>query len=318
MTSMVDQEVIRRLGPRQRAALIAGALQRMEAMLADLVEDWPASGVPARDIIEQYGQAAQGGAAAPVRWDVKTDQNENGATYMDEMLHAAVEFFGTANQGLADLDGRSCALTLAAAEELAEAADTWAAPDELHESVRLDSGTQHTVEAERAKQLADVQRLTPNEGSESAQALSVVLNDAMRSGSAEATRLRELHARSPTGGARFMAVMSMKENLLLDMLGQFTAADWAVVESCARRLDRPRALAAARLAMKEIGVHASHELLRTASTSLGLKEGGPAWEVASRALLAAAAWDRLPDEPRRELVRCFLDHPKLAAIISGW
>jgi hypothetical protein len=318
MTSTVDQEVLRRLGPRQRAALIAGALQRMDAMLAELVEDWPGSRVPARDIIEQYGQAARGGAASPVRWDMNASQNGNGPTYLDEMLNAATEFFGTANQSLADLDARSCQLTLAAAEELAEAANTWATSDELHESVGIDSSASQTLQAERGQQFADVQKLTANEGTDLAQALAVVLKDAARSGSLEAARLRKVHRKPTSGGAPAMAVASMKEKLLLDTLSRFTGADWALVESCARRLDRPHALAAARLAMKEIGVHPSHELLRAASMSLGLPEGSLVWEVASRALLGAAAWDKLPDEPRRELVRCFIDDPQVAAIVSGW
>ena len=104
----------------------------------------------------------------------------------------------------------------------------------------------------------------------------------------------------------------------MGVLGHLKAKDWEAVEECARRLDRPAALAAARPAMKEFGIHASHELLRAASTSLGLKEGSPVWEVASRALLAAAAWDRLSSEQRGKLFECFRQYPEVAELLSHW
>lgn len=39
---------------------------------------------------------------------------------------------------------------------------------------------------------------------------------------------------------------SSKQSLLLGVLGQLKAKDWEEVETCARRLDRPAAIAAAR------------------------------------------------------------------------
>jgi hypothetical protein len=307
--------MISQLGREQQAALVASALQRMQTILSDLVPEWRSLGVPSEAVIEKYREAARGGSPGPVAWDVDGDGEGGDGTFLQEMLDAATELFGTANQGLQDFDQRACATILSAAEELAEAADTWAAADDAPQSVQIDSGTPLGVEIERQKQGADAQSLI-SEGRSVPELLETLLADARRSGDAEAARLRALHRESPPKTVGSETVGPTRQDLLMGVLRQLKPKDWAGVESCARRLDRPAALAAARLAMKQIGVHASHELLRAASTSLGLEEGSPVWEVTSRALVAAAAWDGLPTEPRQKLVECLLQHHEVLVAVS--
>jgi len=310
--------MISKLGSQQRAAVVASALRRMHTLLSDLVPEWRGLGVPAEAVIEKYREAARGRTAGSVEWAAQADAEGRDGTYLQEMLDSALELFETANQSLQHLDEQGSAMVLLSAEELAEAADTWAGSGDPPESVQIDPGTPRTGATERVKQAADVRRLISESGSSVAEVVETLLAAAKRSGVAEADRLRAMHREPPKRAASSATVGSTKQDQLMGALAHLKAQDWEAVEECARRSDRPAALAAARAAMKEVGIHASHELLRAARTSRGVKEGSPVWEVASRALLAAAAWDRLSREQRAKLFECFRPFPEVAELLTRW
>lgn len=73
-----------------------------------------------------------------------------------------------------------------------------------------------------------------------------------------------------------------------------------------------------RLCATVAGIDKSHDLLLEISATLGLTEREPTWDIVSRALVGAAAWDELDAATRDRLMQCLSDNNHVKQLLETW
>jgi hypothetical protein len=214
--------------------------------------------------------------------------------------------------------GTDCKETLLAAEELVEALDHAASSGSRNDGgVALDTGVYELAASERKTAHAQSKKISGVPDEHLARLLPELIEQSHRIGLGYLKTLRSVgpvnlaKTRGPTGSS------GTRPAQLIDALKAFSKEDWDAVESCARKLDRPSALAAGRQAMKAIGIDESHEVLEGARSTIPFP-GETAWEPAVRAILGAAAWDKLDNRARRLVTECFVRHERIRRLVEAW
>ena len=69
--------------------------------------------------------------------------------------------------------------------------------------------------------------------------------------------------------------------------------------------------------MKAIGIDESHDLLLGARSAIPYP-GETAWDVVTRAIIGAAAWDKLDNEITQRLMECLVQHEHVKRVVDAW
>jgi len=318
MTPDRRSDLVRGLSTSSQVTVALAALTRMSGLLDPIGLPWKSLRVPDDAILDRYQVAVEGGHGEPVSWSGLEAAASKVDTPVGEVVESGLELFEIANERLAGFNQTACLAVLDAALELAEAAANWTRKDTAHDSfVSVDQGDPLPVDRERDHQVNDAELLQESIALDERAAITETLDRARQIRHHYAAVIRVSGPRPLEIAHGRNGNATPRSNSLLAVLARLTGDDWRSVTRCAATVDRNAALEAARVAMRVIGVHASHELLR-ATTALGLAERSPAWDIASRALLAADAWDRLDKDARKLLIACLLQLTPVAEVVDSW
>ncbi|TME50468.1 MAG: hypothetical protein E6I60_11920 [Chloroflexi bacterium] len=298
---------------RGQAALVASTLTRVAPIVDELERVWPTLRIPTSAIIDQYVQIAQELTPKHVDWEVENPPEPPES--LRDLVDSCVETFALATPVVGSSDYRELLL---AAEELVEALDHAASSGTANDhGVAIDSGIYELATTERNIALSQWERISREADERLARLLPELIEESHRIGLAYMETFRSIgplnaaKARGPT------LASGTRPAQLIDALKTFSKEDWDAVEPCARKLDRPSALAAGRQAMKAIGIDESHELLEGARATIPFP-GETAWELVVRAILGAASWDRLDNEARQLVMECLVRQERIKRLVDAW
>ena len=311
------QNDLQHLSRRGRAALVASALTRVAPLVDELQHVWPALSIPTAKIIEQYVRTAVGLPVERLAWALN-DERSPPPESISDLIESSLEIFALATEGAPTVQSSRCQETLLAIEELLEALDNGAGADPSAETiVGLDEGTPQIVISERRKRGSELDKIFARPDEALSTLLPSMIKESEQVGLGYLGILKRVVTASLTESTRTGSERNRPGQLLQTLKG-FSKRDWEAVESCASQVDRPRALAAMRDALKVAGIDKSHDLLLEITSKLGLIERGPSWDIASRALLGAAAWDELDAATRDRLMQCLSDNNHVKQLLETW